>query len=215
MIKVVLADDQSILREGIKKILEQDKDIKVVGCAKNGKEAFKLCQQFMPHVVLMDIEMPICDGVEGTKLIKTMSSNIKVVMLTVFNDDERIQSALNYGADGYLLKDIDEEELILSVKGVAAGLGIMHRDTYNNVVKKINSYSKISIIENNGLNVFLSEREKSIIKLIVDGKSTNEIAKILHLSEGSIRNAISGILKKLDLKDRTQLGIFAVKNDIV
>ena len=160
MIKVVLADDQSILREGIKKILEQDKDIKVVGCAKNGKEAFKLCQQFMPHVVLMDIEMPICDGVEGTKLIKTMSSNIKVVMLTVFNDDERIQSALNYGADGYLLKDIDEEELILSVKGVAAGLGIMHRDTYNNVVKKINSYSKISIIENNGLNVFLSEREK-------------------------------------------------------
>lgn len=211
----MLADDQSILREGIKKILEQDKDIKVVGCAKNGKEALKLCQQFMPHVVLMDIEMPKCDGVEGTKLIKTMFSNIKVVMLTVFNDDERIQNALNYGADGYLLKDIDEEELILSVKGVAAGLGIMHKDTYNNVVKKINSYSKISIIENKGLNVFLSEREKSIIRLIVDGKSTNEIAKILHLSEGSIRNAISGILKKLDLKDRTQLGIFAVKNDIV
>jgi len=215
MIKVVLADDQLILREGIKKILEQDKDIKVVGCAENGREALKLCQKFMPHVVLMDIGMPICDGLEGTRLIKTMCKDIKVIILTVYDDDERIQTALNYGADGYLLKEIGEEELILSVKGVAAGLGIMYKKTYSNVVKKINSLSKISIIENKGLNVFLSEREKSIIRLIVDGKSTNEIAKILHLTEGSVRNAISGILKKLDLKDRTQLGVFAVKHDIV
>ena len=215
MIKVVLVDDQSIFREGIKKLLEQDKEIRVVGCAGNGRAALKLCQQFTPHVVLMDMEMPICDGVEGTKLIKTNCNNIKVVMLTVFNDDERIQSALSYGADGYILKDIDQEKLILTVKGVAAGLGIMHKETYNNVVKKANSQSKISIIENKGVKIYLSDKELSIIKLIVDGKSTNEMAKIIHLTEGSVRNVVSGILKKLDLKDRTQLGIFAVKNDII
>jgi len=215
MIKVVLVDDQPILREGIKKLLEQDKEIRVVGCAGNGRAALKLCQQFLPHVVLMDVEMPICDGVEGTRLIKARCKNTKVVMLTVFNDDERIQSALNYGADGYMLKDIDQEKLILTVKGVAAGLGIMHKDTYKSVVKKASSHSRISIIENKGLKVHLSDRELSIIRLIVDGKSTNEMAQIVHLTEGSVRNIVSGILKKLDLKDRTQLGILAVKHDLV
>ncbi|HEX9059670.1 MAG TPA: response regulator transcription factor [Clostridia bacterium] len=215
MIKVVVVDDQLLVREGIKKILEQDKDIKVVGCAENGKVALKLCTQCFPDIVLMDMEMPLCDGIEGTKLIKAKFNHIKVVMLTVFNDDEKIKSALRHGADGYMLKDINQEKLILTVKGVAAGLGIMHEDTYRNVVKKVNSHTKISIIENKGLKVDLSNRELSIIKLIVDGKSNSEIANAIHLTEGSVRNVISGILKKLNLKDRTQLGILAVKNDIV
>ena len=114
-----------------------------------------------------------------------------------------------------MLKDIDQEKLILTVKGVAAGLGIMHKDTYKSVVKKASSHSRISIIENKGLKVHLSDRELSIIRLIVDGKSTNEMAQIVHLTEGSVRNIVSGILKKLDLKDRTQLGILAVKHDLV
>ncbi|QNU67167.1 response regulator transcription factor [Ruminiclostridium herbifermentans] len=215
MIKVLLADDQLLFREGVKKILEQDKEITVVGCAENGKEAFKLCEQLSPDVVLMDIEMPVCDGVEGTKLIKSKCMRTKVVMLTVFNDDEKIQNALNYGADGYILKDINQEKLVLTVKGVAAGLGIMHKDTYSNIIKKVNSHSKISIIENKGLNVELSNRELSIIRLIVDGKSNKEIAESIYLTEGSVRNVISGILKKLNLKDRTQLGILAVKSGII
>ncbi len=215
MIKVVLVDDQLLFREGIKKILEQDEEIKVVGCAENGKAALKICEQFMPDVVLMDIEMPLCDGVEGTRLIKSKCTHTKVVMLTVFNDDEKIQSALNYGADGYMLKDINQEKLILTVKGVAAGLGIIHKKTYENIVNKVNSYKKISIIENKGIKVDLSNRELSVIRLIVDGKSNWEIAETIHLTEGSVRNVISGILKKLNLKDRTQLGVLAVKNDIV
>lgn len=216
MIKVVLADDQLLFREGIKKILELDGDIKVVGCAENGKEALKLCKQFSPDVVLMDIEMPVCDGVEGTRLIKSKCTNhTKVVMLTVFNDDEKIQAALNYGADGYMLKDINQEKLILTVKSVAAGLGVMHKDTYSNIIKKVNSHTKISIIENKGLKFDLSNRELSVIKLIVDGKSNKEIANTIYLTEGSVRNIISGILKKLNLKDRTQLGILAVKNGII
>ena len=215
MIKVVLADDQLLFREGIKKILEQDGDITVVGCAENGKEALKLSEQFSPDVVLMDIEMPVCDGVEGTRLIKSKCMRTKVVMLTVFNDDEKIQNALNYGADGYMLKDINQEKLILTVKSVAAGLGVMHRDTFSNIIKKVNSHTKISIIENKGLKLDLSDRELSVIKLIVDGKSNCEIANTIYLTEGSVRNIISGILKKLNLKDRTQLGILAVKSGIV
>lgn len=215
MIKVVLVDDQTLIREGVKKILEQDESIKVVGSAENVKVALKLCEKFLPDVVLMDVEMPICDGVEGTKLIKRKFSNTKVVMLTVFNDDERIQNALNYGADGYLLKDIDQEKLILAIKGIASGLGVLHKDTYNNVAKKVNSRTKISIIESKELGVDLTNRELSVIRLIVDGKTNSDIALTIHLTEGSVRNIISGILKKLNLKDRTQLGILAVKNDIV
>jgi DNA-binding NarL/FixJ family response regulator len=215
MIKVILVDDQLIIREGIKIILEQDKEIEVVGCAENGKAALKLCERLSPEVVLMDVVMPECDGVEGTRLIKEKFSKTKVVMLTTFNDDEKILNALNYGADGYILKDIKPEDLILTVKSAAAGLSIMHKDTYKSVVRKVNSQNKISIIENNDLNVELTNRELSIIRLIVDGKSNIEIARTVHLTEGSVRNAVSVILKKLNLKDRTQLGVFAVKNDLV
>lgn len=215
MIKVILVDDQLIIREGIKIILEQDKEIEVVGCAENGKAALKLCERLSPEVVLMDVVMPECDGVEGTRLIKEKFSKTKVVMLTTFNDDEKILNALNYGADGYILKDIKPEDLILTVKSAAAGLSIMHKDTYKSVVRKVNSQNKISIIENKDLNVELTNRELSIIKLIVDGKSNLEIARTVHLTEGSVRNAVSVILKKLNLKDRTQLGVFAVKNDLV
>ncbi|KNY27033.1 response regulator [Pseudobacteroides cellulosolvens] len=215
MIKVLLVDDQLIMREGIKIILEQDKDIKVVGCAENGKTALKLCERLSPDVVLMDVLMPDCDGVEGTRLIKTKFKNTKVVMLTTFNDDENISNALNYGADGYILKEIKPDDLILTVKSAAAGLSIMHKDTYKNVVKKVNSQNKISIIENRDLKVNLSERELSIIRLIVDGKTNIEISNSINLTEGTVRNVISGILKKLNLKDRTQLAILAVKSDLV
>lgn len=215
MIKVVLVDDQLIIREGIKIILEQDKEIEVVGCAQNGKAALKVCERLSPDVVLMDVVMPECDGVEGTRLIKEHFRKTKVVMLTTFNDEEKILNALKYGADGYVLKDIKPADLILTVKSAAAGLSIMHKDTYKNVVRKANSQNKISIIENKDLNVELTNRELSIIGLIVDGKSNVEIAENIHLTKGSVRNAVSGILKKLNLKDRTQLGVFAVKNDLV
>lgn len=163
----------------------------------------------------MDMEMPICDGIEGTRLIKTKFNNTKVVILTVFNDEDRIKSVLNYGADGYMLKDIDQEKLILTVKGIAAGLNILHNDTYKNVVNNVVSHKKISIFGNKNLNIDLTDRELSIIKLIVDGKSNYEIARTIHLAEGSVRNVISGMLKKFNLKDRTQLAILAVKNNII
>ncbi|MCX7708591.1 MAG: response regulator transcription factor [Clostridia bacterium] len=215
MIKVVIADDQVILRESLKFIVEQDPEIEVVGCAGNGREALKQCDQLIPNIVLMDIMMPGCDGVEGTRLIKEKYSSIKVLILTTFNDDENISKALKNGADGYILKDIKPEELILAIKSVARGLGIIHKNAMSSVVKQFNSNQETGTQKDLNINVELTEREIGIIKLIVDGNNNKEIASELFLTEGSVKNIITGILAKLKLKDRTQLAVFAVKNNLV
>lgn len=215
MIKVVIADDQVILRESLKFIIEQDSEIQVSGCAGNGREALKLCDQLIPNIVLMDIMMPGCDGVEGTKLIKEKYNSIKVLILTTFNDDENISKALKNGADGYILKDIKPDELILAVKSVAKGMSIIHKNAMNSVVKQINSGASVNKQTEDRLEVELTEREISIIKLIVDGNNNKEIAAQLFLTEGSVKNIITGTLSKLKLKDRTQLAVFAVKSNLV
>ena len=125
MIKVLIVDDQIILRESLKFIIEQDTDINVVGLAGNGAEAFSLCGKLKPDVVLMDIMMPDCDGVEGTRLIKSKYESIKVIILTTFNDEKNVSRAIKSGADGYVLKDISPEQLILAIKSVFNGFSIM------------------------------------------------------------------------------------------
>jgi len=213
MIRVMLVDDQTMLRQGLKFIIEQDSNIEVVGLAGNGKEAFKLCGELSPDVVLMDIMMPECDGVEGTRLIKSKYPNIKVIILTTFNDDENIKSALKNGAAGYILKDLDPDDLILAIKSVAKGMNIMHSDVFDSVVKSVNEEEVIS--QKTESSVHLTEREISVIKLIVDGRSNKEIAAIIFITEGSVKNVVTGILEKTGLKDRTQLAVYAVKNHLV
>lgn len=215
MIRVLIADDQTMIRNGIKFIIEQDKEIEVVGCASNGREACELCEKLRPDVVLMDIVMPVCDGIEGTRLIKEKCGGTKVLILTTFNEDENVSRALKNGADGFMLKDIETEELLLTLKSIAKGLRVIHEDAFDAVVKQLDSGKKHpehrSVIPEG----HLSEREKTIIQLIVFGKNNREIAGELFLSEGSVRNMISAVLSKLNLKDRTQLAVFAVKNNIV
>lgn len=215
MIKVLITDDQLILKEGIKYILEHDSEISVVGFAENGKDALDMCDRHLPDVVLMDIVMPGVDGVEGTRLIKEKHSQIKVIILTTFNDDENITRALQNGADGYMLKDSKPEELILAIKAATKGIRIIHKNTLPSIVKRINSGSKISIMKKDNSSVKLTERELDIIRLVVEGKDNKEIAGELFISEGSARNAISRLLKKLELRDRIQLAVYAVKNDLV
>ncbi|MDP4094596.1 MAG: response regulator transcription factor [Bacillota bacterium] len=216
MIKVLIADDQTILREGLKFILEQDKDIKVVGYAGNGREAFEQCSTLLPDVVLMDILMPECNGVEGTRMIKEEFPSIKVIILTTFKDDENISSALKKGADGYVLKDIDTEELIFAIKSVIRGLRVMHENAFDVVREKISATEASSFErKNEKKETGLTDREIEVVKLIVYGKSNREIAASLFMSEGTARNVISNILAKLNLKDRTQLAVYAVKNNIV
>ncbi|MCX7922218.1 MAG: response regulator transcription factor [Clostridia bacterium] len=219
MIKVLIVDDQLILKESLKYIIEQDNDIEVVGCAENGKAALQMCDKFLPDVVLMDIMMPVCDGVEGTKLIKRKHSSIKVIILTTFSDDANISKALENGADGYILKEITPEELVMAIKNVAKGFGIIHKKTYNAIVRQLNSANNepehIIKEEKTKANIELTDREIVIIRSIVEGKSNREIAAELYLTEGRVKNIITEILAKLKLKDRIQLVVYAVKNNLV
>ncbi|HEX3028104.1 MAG TPA: response regulator transcription factor [Clostridia bacterium] len=208
MIKIIIADDQPVMRDGLKFIIEQNADLEVVGCAGNGMEAFELCRQLQPDVVLMDIVMPGCDGVEATKRIKEKYEKIKVIILTTFNDEEKVEQALRNGADGYVLKAIESEELILTIKSITRGLQVIHKNAYGIVRKKLS-------LQPEPKDFGLTEREMEVIRLVVFGKSNKGIASTLYLSEGSVRNIISSILFKTKLKDRTQLAVFAVKNNIV
>ncbi len=213
MIKVIIADDQKIIREGLKFIIEQERDIEVLGFAGNGQDAFEQCRTLQPDVVLMDIMMPDCNGVEGTKLIKEAMPHVKVIILTTFKDDENISAALRNGADSYVLKDIDTDELILTIKSVFKGLHVFHDNAFGVVKEKISDNPTTEKAEKK--TVPLTQREIEIVRLIVYGKSNKEIAASLFLSEGSVRNMISAILMKLEFKDRTQLAVYAVKNDLI
>jgi DNA-binding NarL/FixJ family response regulator len=219
MIKVVVADDQRVIREGVRHIIERDPEIYVVGCASSGPEAFDICARAAetdrPDLALMDIVMPEGDGIEGVKLIKERFPEIKVIMLTTFNDDTNLTRALNNGADGYILKDISTEELIMAVKSAALGLGVFDKNTRESMALQIKESSPISIISSNKAEFDLSERELQAIRMIVDGNDNKEIAAALFISEGSAKNLVSGILKKVGVKDRVQLAVFAVRNGLV
>ena len=215
MLNVLIADDQAIIRDGIKLIIEQDSEIKVIGRANNGKEAFELCAVLLPDVVLMDLVMPLHDGIEGTRLIKEKYKQIKVVILTTYAKEKNIYGALQNGADGYVFKDMESDELILAIKGIAKGLKVIHENAYSSVFKHMINFNSSYGSQENAPHLNLTDRELNIIKLIVYGKSYKEISSALFLSEGSVRNAVSALLTKLDLKDRVQLAVFAVKNNIV
>lgn len=214
MIEIVLVDDQPSFSEALKYTLEKSGEVLVVGCASNGYEALELCKKHNPDAVLMDLQMPDCDGIEGTLLIKNYDSQIKVIILTTFNDDLDITRAIQNGADSYVLKEIETAELMTVIKSVSNGFGIMHNSILAKVSKMLprtvqKDYFKT--IEDLGL----SSRELDIIEWIVDGLTNVEIAKKLGYTEGTIKNMMSGILLKIGVKDRTQLAVYAIKNNLV
>ena len=210
MIRVIIADDQKIIREGLKFIIEQDEEIKVIGLASNGNEALQLCEKNNADLILLDIVMPELDGIAAAKILKEKYQNIKIIILTTFNEEELVTEALKNGADGYILKDIDSKELIYVIKNTLKGLKIFHNDVFEKIVKKIDIQKKTDKLKLN-----LSEKELEIVKLIVYGKSNKEIASDLNLNEGTIKNIVSSILSKLNLDSRTQLAVFAVNNNLV
>ena len=187
----------------------------------NGTEALANFDALDPELVLMDIMMPECNGIEGTRLIKEkFKDDIKVLVLTTFNDDENISKAINNGADGYILKDILPVELVLAVKSAAHGFGIFHQSAVKTALgrnKLMRDTAKCSdtsqYIEKSEV-IDLTDREKSIIRLIVDGRNNKEIALELCITEGTVKNVMTVILEKLKLRDRTQLAIYAIKNNL-
>lgn len=205
-IKVLIADDDKIVRDSMKIILEMDKDIEVIGTAANGDEAFEFCIKNNVDVVLMDIRMPVCDGVLGTKKIKEVFKDIKVIILTTFSDDEYILEALKNGASGYLLKNISPDKIMEDIKVVFNGNMLIHPDVAYKVAEMLNKEEK-----NDFSKYGLNEAEVKIMELISKGLTNKEISEIMFLSEGTIKNKISDILSKLNLRDRTQIAIFYLK----
>jgi NarL family two-component system response regulator LiaR len=193
--KILIADDDEMVLESLDIILSTDPILEIIGKATNGNEAIEFCKNNTVDVVLMDIQMPVMDGIGACRVIKKINSDIKIIMLTTFNDYKNINQSLHAGASGYLLKSDDTEKQIMTIKAVYAGLPIISEEA-------LKSFS-ISKIDN-----CLTPREMDILELIANGFSNNEIAKQLFMSEGTVRNIISIILDKLELRDRTQLAIY-------
>ncbi|MBD2436681.1 response regulator transcription factor [Nostoc sp. FACHB-110] len=209
MIKVLLVDDQSLIRQGLKALLELETDLEIIGEAENGNIAVNLVAEFQPDVVLMDIRMPIMDGVAATKEIVQRFANTKILVLTTFDDDEYVKAALQNGAMGYLLKDTPSEELAVAIRAVHKG----YTQLGPGIVKKLlNQFSHNRQVQVQPVPPNLAEltpREKEVLKLIATGASNREIAQELYISEGTVKNHVTNILNRLSLRDRTQAAIIA------
>ncbi|KAB3533587.1 response regulator transcription factor [Alkaliphilus pronyensis] len=205
--KVLIVDDDALIRDSLKIILELEDSFEVVGVAANGQEALNICSQKNVELVLMDIRMPVLDGVQATKEIKSRFNSIKVVILTTFMDDEYIKEALKNGAEGYILKSQSSDSIIESLKMVMMGNVVFEKDVVDTLKTIINKEK-----QKQELNFDLTNREMEIMKLVGEGLSNKEIAAKLFLSEGTARNYVTNLLEKLDLRDRTQLAIFYLKN---
>lgn len=205
--KVLLADDDALIRDGLRMLLEFEKDIEVVGTAANGQECIKQCIEKAPDVVLMDIRMPIMDGVQATKLIKEQFETIKILFLTTFKDTEYIVSGIKYGAEGYVLKSSSSEVIVDSLRMVYRGNVVYDKDIASVLSGMVWDKRAISPEE-----VGITNKEYDIMKCICDGLSNKEIADRLFMGEGTVRNYISNILEKLELRDRTQLAVYFLKN---
>ncbi|WP_017316337.1 response regulator [Mastigocladopsis repens] len=209
MIKVLLVDDQSLIRQGLKALLELEPDLEIVGEAENGEIAIHLIEQFYPDVVLMDIRMPVMDGVAASSEIQKRFPKIKVLVLTTFDDDEYVKAALQNGAMGYLLKDTPSEELAFAIRAVYKG----YTQLGPGIVKKlVTQFSNAKLTQSPPPPPSLAEltpREKEVLRLIATGASNREIAQQLYISEGTVKNHVTNVLNRLHLRDRTQAAIFA------
>jgi len=209
MIKVLLVDDQSLIRQGLRALLELEPDLEIVGEAENGEQAINLVAQFQPDVVLLDIRMPIMDGVAATREIQKRFAKTKILVLTTFDDDEYVSAALQNGAMGYLLKDTPSEELAVAIRAVHKG----YTQLGPGIVKKLlTQFSHAVPTQSPPVPSSLAEltpREKEVLQLIATGASNREIAHQLYISEGTVKNHVTNILNRLNLRDRTQAAIWA------
>lgn len=218
MIKVLIADDQELIRQSLQIVLSAVEDIEVIGTISNGREVVEAVRKNRPDVILMDVRMPEMDGVQCTKIIKETYPNIKIIVLTTFDDDEYIFNALKYGACGYLLKGVSMNELVKAIHTVVNGGAMINPDIAIKVFKLFSQMAQgeVTVQADSKKNAAdLCNTEWNIIKYIGLGLSNKEIAKKLSLSEGTVRNYISIILNKLDFRDRTQLAIWAVQTGTI
>jgi DNA-binding NarL/FixJ family response regulator len=223
LINLLIVDDDPFIRESLKVILGLDDELSVIGTCGNGEEAYEFVKQNPEtNIVLMDIRMPLCDGVEGTRKLKTLDNPPSVLILTTFDDDEYIVQAIRNGANGYLLKNVPPARIISGIKSVYDGNHLIHPDIARKLAGMLGQRDEQAGAEESvgaaakpekDLAAFnLTPAEQDIVRHIADGKSNKEISAVLFLSEGTVKNYISEILGKLALRDRTQIAIFYLKN---
>jgi DNA-binding NarL/FixJ family response regulator len=217
-IRVLVVDDQSLIRVGIQALLSRKPDIEVVGQAADGAEALRQVAALDPDVVLMDIRMPGMDGVEATRQLVARGTRAGIIILTTFRDDANVFSALAAGARGYLLKDTDHKELAEAIRVVASGCALIHPEITAQVLREFSRLTTPAIAApapsarpalSDARLALLTDRELEILRMLGSGRTNQEISERLSLSVGTVKNHISSILGKLDVRDRTQAGLFA------
>jgi DNA-binding NarL/FixJ family response regulator len=208
MIRVLICDDQEVVSEGLRAILSTAHNIQVIGVANDGQQAIELTEQLFPDVVLMDLKMPVINGIQATRTIRARFPGVRVLVLTTYDFDEWVLDAVRSGASGYLLKDTPRDQLVTAIEGTAAGKTYIDPAVAG---KLLNQISRGPIPIDHDLTDILSERELDVLRLLARGMSNSEISTKLFLSEGTVRNYVSAILTKLGVSDRTQAAVLALR----
>ncbi|MBQ4898328.1 response regulator transcription factor [Paenibacillus sp. Marseille-P2973] len=212
MIRILLAEDQAMVRQGLKMMIETDPELCVTVEAGNGKEALELSERHLFDLAILDIQMPFMSGLEAGRIIRKRWPDRKVLILTTFNDDEYALEALKSGASGYLLKDAEPEALIRSIRSCMSGGMAIQEDVAAKVIPRLLQGAGESA---KAVDSSITPRELDILKLVGEGRSNREIAEELGLSVGTVKNHMSQIMDKLDLRDRTQMAIYAIRHNVV
>ncbi|WP_223595279.1 response regulator [Neobacillus bataviensis] len=213
MIKLMLVDDHAVLRDGLKNILDMETDIEVVAEAVNGNDAIAKVKEEQPDVILMDINIPEKNGIEATSIIKQLYPSVKILMLTMYDHDEYFMSAIREGADGYLLKDAPSQQVVDAIRAVAGGQSVIHPT----MTKKFLAFQQPKAAEpvEEKVDGALTGREKEVLLCLVKGMNNKEIAGSLYISDKTVKIHVSNIFKKLGVKSRSQVVIYAVQNQLV
>jgi two-component system, NarL family, response regulator LiaR len=215
MIRILIADDQAIARQGLQVILSSEDDIEVVGQAKDGQEALELTEKLTPDLVIMDLKMPNLNGVQATKAIKEKFPDVSILVLTTYDLDDWVSNAIRNGANGYLLKDTPPQELVTAIRGTVQGKNYLDPNVAGKMFQQmqqsqaVTSKTKLEPLEP------LTERELDVLKLLAKGLSNGEIAEALNLSEGTVRNYLSTLFSKLGVSDRTKAAVLAIQHRLI
>ena len=213
-VRVIVADDQPLVREGLRKIFETDPGLEVVGVAPDGRTAVALTRRLRPDVVVMDIRMPVLDGIDATRSVVHLPDPPRVLVLTTFDLDDYVFGALQAGASGFLLKDAAPEVLIASVHAIARGDGLLDPAVTRSVIERFATYPR-SDPARLAMLATLSQREEEVFRLLVAGCSNREIGERLHVSEATVKTHVMAVLRKLQVRDRIQAVIFGYESGVV
>ena len=209
--KIIICDDQAIVRDGLEMLLKLEPDIEILGLADDGAAAVELVDKKTPDLVLMDLKMPVMNGVEATRQIRAKHPEVKVLVLTTYDDDEWVFDAIQAGASGYLLKDTPRDEVVKAIRGTVSGKTYVDPSVAGKVLRQASSRQTqpATLITSK-----LTDREIEVLRFIAKGFSNADISERLFLSEGTVRNHVSAILAKLGVTDRTQAAVIAIQHGL-